>query len=298
MDYVFVGQNIMGGAALQALLRESMPRLLITRNNMEYWNSVVQVGLQRGLPMLTSEKITKDRRILESLVALKPAVIICCGWGDIINRTLLDLPSLGWINLHPSMLPKYRGPSPIEWQIINGDRYAGCTAHFMSTRVDAGNIITQGQMEINEKDDSASLRNKCGTLLGELAVTAMSILDGNPIYKGEQQDEKFATYAPHRDHHRLIDWTCNSGRINNIVRGLSPYPCAQLQLDNNRFDVARIQITNIDSSNYFPGTIVRSHTGKFLIASADLFVEVVALRINNNIVEDYVSLLNNWAPRQ
>jgi methionyl-tRNA formyltransferase len=287
MNYVFVGQNAVGGSALNVLLEQGVrPLLVVTREHSRYPNKVWEVCLEYDIPVEMTVNINTDQRVLRLLSGLSVDVIFCCAWANIIRQPLLRLPKLGWVNFHPSLLPSYRGSYPIEWQLINGEEYAGCTAHFMVERFDAGNIICQKRLKIDSDDDNETLRVKCGTGLGELAVECYHVLCNNPRFKGAEQDEAVATYCPPREHAQAITWSVPALEIYNRVRGLSPYPCAIMRLGDQELQVGRVSITNMPSSPATTGVLRRDSAGKMMIGALDRFVSIESLRIGDCLVDD------------
>ena len=286
MKYIFVGQNILGGMCLHALLQQSLkPMMVVTRPENDYPNLVVQLCSDYLIPIEMTANINLDQQVTHKIVSLAPDVIFCCSWGNLIREPLLSLPRLGWVNFHPSYLPKYRGPRPIEWQLINGESSGGCTAHFMVQEIDKGPIIFQERIRIDFNDNSETLRKKCGKLMGKLAIQSYHLLATQPYFQGVEQDIHNASYAPQRDDARKIDWHNRAVDIYNQIRGLSPYPCAIFLFNHREFLVADAAITTIPSNKELTGKIVFSQDDKIMIAASDFFVKISALRISDNIVD-------------
>ena len=226
MKWVFVGQNILGGLTLASMVSSGhYPQLVITRQRNNYENLVLDVSIHHGLPCVTTARINTDTPLIHHLTSdITPDVAFCCSWGDRIREPLLSLPRIGWVNFHPSYLPEYRGPRPIEWQLINGESLGGCTAHFMSEHFDEGPILQQRRIRIDLNDNGETMRVKCGMVLGKLANECYELLAQNPKKYGFPQNEANASYAPPREGARRIDLTCTAIRIYNLVRGLAPFP--------------------------------------------------------------------------
>lgn len=287
MDYIFVGQNILGGSTLKGLVDNGyLPLLVITREENNYPNLVLEQSVQNKLPVKLVSNINRDKELVKKIVGLQAEVVFCCSWGDLIREPLLSTPKLGWINFHPSYLPAYRGPRPIEWQLINGERYGGCTAHFMTKRFDEGPIILQEKIEIDFKDNGETMRVKCGQVMGHLATQCMKLLIDNPSFSGVKQDEAHASYAPPREHIREINWWRPAIQIYNQVRGLSPFPCAIFWLKGFELQVAELELTNIPCSSS-PRQTIQDGEGKLLVATADYYVKLISLRIGDKIISNY-----------
>jgi methionyl-tRNA formyltransferase len=222
MNFVFVGQNVLGGRALDGMLARGLrPQLVVTRPRNNYHNLVEDISKDNNLCLASTFNINQDRQLISRIKNLNPSVIFCCSWGQRIGASLLSLPPRGWVNFHPSYLPAYRGPCPIEWQLIDGIDTGGGSAHFMTLEFDAGPIITQRRMPISPNDNSETMRHKCGSVLGELAAECYQLLLADPDLAGTPQDEACASYDGPPEYPRT------SGRgiaaFIHWIRGLSPY---------------------------------------------------------------------------
>lgn len=289
MKFAFIGQNLLGGGALEVLIESGLvPSVVITREENDYLNKVCLVAERQGLPILTTSNIY---RLAGRIKEVAPRIVFCCSWGQRINRDLLDIPEIGWVNLHPSYLPAYRGPRPIEWQLINGEAVGGCTAHFMTEQFDDGPILAQRKIEISLVDNGESMRLKCGNVLGELAIECLDILSQNPTFSGIPQDDAMASYAPPRETARAIDWERSAREVYNQVRGLSPYPCAAFEYQGHSILVAEIAITTYVSSEFDIGRVKLDADGHVLIGTTDYFVRLLKLRINDGDVSELKSIL-------
>lgn len=285
MNYIFVGQNILGGMCLHTLLQQGLkPMMVVTRPENDYPNLVSRLCSDYLIPIEMTANINLDQQITHKIVSFAPDVIFCCSWGNLIREPLLSLPRLGWVNFHPSYLPEYRGPRPIEWQLINGESSGGCTAHFMVKEIDKGPIIFQERLRIEFDDNSETLRKKCGNLIGKLAIKSYYLLAKHPNFQGVEQGIHNASYAPPREDVREIDWHNRAVDIYNQIRGLSPYPCAVFLFHHRRLLVAESSITTIHSNKDLIGKIVFSQDDKIMIAASDFFVKINALRISDKIV--------------
>jgi len=294
MKFVFVGQNILGGLTLKELIKDNkVPSFVITRESDNYPNLVEEAALAHKIPVYKTSDINKEKKIIQKLSNLKPDIIFCSAWGNIIKEPLLNIPKIGWVNFHPSFLPAYKGSSPITWQLINGEEFGGCTAHFMVSKVDAGKIIVQEKIKIDPNDNSFTLRKKCGKLLGKLAVKTYQILAKDPEYAGFMPKGEKASYHPPREKNKLIDWNENAVNIFNLIRGLSPYPCAILAYKNKELRISKAKITNLKSGTGLIGNIKKDDDGKLLIGTKDSFIKIISLRISDEIIDDYADKIGD-----
>lgn len=284
MKYIFVGQNILGGLTLKGLLKQDIePELVITREPNDYPNLVAITARKSGLTCRMTSDINNEPSVRKAISSSGSDLIFCCSWGDKIKQPLREVPSLAWVNFHPSFLPAYRGPRPIEWQLINGERKGGCTAHFMSDRFDAGNIIDQKKVEIRFADNGQTMRLKLGRLMGELAPEVFKLLSNRPDYRGRPQDPEKASYAPPREQVREIVWNKTAVEIYNLIRGLSPFPCAYYKNERIKLKIAGSEITAVESGPYWTGRARRARNGRLMIGASDYFLNIQKIRRNSGL---------------
>jgi methionyl-tRNA formyltransferase len=168
----------------------------------------------------------KSNEARDFFVEIKPDAVVIIAYGQIIPRRLLDIPRLGWMNLHGSLLPKYRGAAPIAWAIINGERKTGLTTMRLDPGLDTGPILMQSEIEIGGEETAAELAKRMADLGAPLVSESLIKLDRGEIAP-IPQDSTQASYAPilTKEHGR-IDWSLTAGEIYNRIRGLAPWPGA------------------------------------------------------------------------
>ena len=186
---------------------------------------VKEYALSRGLPVLQPEKI-KEADFIDQLAALRPDIIVVVAFGQILPKALLDLPPLGCINVHASLLPKYRGAAPIHWAVINGEKITGVTTMVMDVGLDTGDMILAAQSPILPDDTTGSLHDRLKLLAADTLADTLQLACRGSILR-TRQDNAAATYAPliTRQIER-IDWHKPAWSIHNLVRGLNPWPGA------------------------------------------------------------------------
>lgn len=202
---------------------------------------VKEVALQNGIEVYQPEKISQSED-LQTLIDLKPDLIVTAAFGQILPKALLDAPRLGAINVHASLLPKYRGGAPIHQAIIDGEKETGVTIMYMAPKLDAGDIISQQAIDIEENDDVGSMHDKLSFLGADLlAKTLPDIINGTN--ERIEQNEEEATFASNisREDER-IDWSKSAQDIYNHIRGLSPWPVAYTKLDDKNMKLYQAHI--------------------------------------------------------
>ena len=212
-------------------------------------------ALRLGLPVIQPEKLTGSDE-LEEIIALEPDLIVTAAFGQILPKELLDAPQLGCINVHASLLPKYRGGAPIHQAIMDGETETGVTIMYMVEKLDAGDIISQVTVPISETDHTGSMFNAlsvAGTKL--LKETLPSILNGTN--ERIVQDESLVTFARNisREQER-IDWSKGGKAIYDKIRGLHPWPVAYTVFQGENVKIWwGEKVTS--TANAEPGTIIR-----------------------------------------
>lgn len=226
---------------------------------------VKEVAVKHGLPVYQPEKLAQSED-LEKLIALDADLIVTAAFGQILPESLLNAPKLGAINVHASLLPKYRGGAPIHQAIIDGQKETGISIMYMVKKLDAGDIISQRAIAIEDQDDVGSMHDKLSFLGADLLKeTLPSIINGTNQRIEQNEDE--ATFASNisRDQEK-IDWSQSAEAIYNQIRGLSPWPVAYTKMDDGNLKVYASRIEQGKTGE--PGTIIET-TKKAIIVATD-----------------------------
>jgi methionyl-tRNA formyltransferase len=198
---------------------------------------VKQRATQLGLPIIQPESIRNNDSFRAQLITLKPDVIIVVGYGRIIPQWMLDLPPLGNINLHASLLPKYRGAAPIQWAIAQGETITGVTTMKIDAGLDTGDILLQEEVPIAFEDTAGTLAPRLAAVGADLTVTTLYGLQNGSIHP-RQQDQSHATLAPIlKKEDGLIDFSRPATEIRNRMRGFQPWPGAYTNYRGKKMQV-------------------------------------------------------------
>lgn len=202
---------------------------------------VKEWALKNSIPIMQPEKI-KTEEFTNKLEELKPDLIVVVAFGQILSKKILDLPKYGCINVHASLLPRYRGAAPIEWAIINGETKTGVTTMMMDVGLDTGDMLVKREVEITENMILPELREKLMVLGSEALIeTIDKLIDGT--LKREKQDDSLSNYAPMLTKETgLIDWNKSAQDIHNLVRGL--YGGAYTIIDGQKYKIWKTQIVD------------------------------------------------------
>lgn len=211
------------------------------------FSPVKEYALSQGLAVFQPQSMRAPDAI-EQLRALRPDLAVVAAYGQILTQEALDVPRLGCVNIHASILPRYRGAAPINWAILNGESETGVTLMHMARRLDAGDMIAVRKTPIAPDEDAEALTARLSVLGAELLSETMpALLDGTAPRTA--QDDAQSSYAPMLSRGLSpIDWTKSAREVVDHVRGLIPWPCAQTTLEGKALKVFRAEIAGRTSA--------------------------------------------------
>lgn len=233
------------------------------------FSPVKKTALERDLRVFQSDDVNRDS-FLETLGELEPEAVVVVAFGQILGQKLLELPEYGCINLHASLLPAYRGASPIHRAIIDGQDVTGVTTMYMDQNLDQGDIIYQEEVEITGEETAGSLHDKLAAIGSDLLVKTLIDIERGDAPRRSQNHEQ-ATYTGRLDKDLgKIDWTESAGDIYNLVRGVTPWPGAYTFLDGDRLKVwwAEVVDREINPGDNEPGTVIRASEKEGIVVQA------------------------------
>ncbi len=255
MKVVFMGTPDFAVASLEALYKAgyeiiaavSQPDKPVGRHAELKPTAVKQKATELGIPVLQPEKAS-DPEFIAHIKELAPDVIVVAAYGKILKKELLDIPKYGCINVHGSLLPRWRGAAPIQWAVIEGDKEAGVTTMLMGEGLDTGDMLMMSKIPILPNETGGSLFDKLAYLGGELIVETL-----RQMYNGEllpvPQPEEGVTYAPMlKKEMGLIDWTQSAETIDRLIRGLYPWPGTFTYSDGRMIKLHRAVVAETDST--------------------------------------------------
>ena len=258
--YIFLGSPGLAATILRRLVKENrIPSLVVTqeakqagRGNKITATAVEQAALELGLPVLRAANVNAPE-ILEKIRSLSPEVFIVAAFGQIFKEPLLAIPQKFCLNVHTSLLPKYRGAAPIQWALMNGDPITGVTIQKMVKKLDAGDILVQKRIPIAEDDTTESLLEKLAHLGAESVLESFQKVESGEA-KFEPQDESQVTFAGKIEkEHAPIDWAKSASAIRNQIRALQPWPVAETKLGAEGLKIYRATV--VPSVGGEPGTV-------------------------------------------
>lgn len=250
---------------------------------------VKEVALANNLPILQPERIRGDEAFLSHIQSLNPDVIIVVAFGQILPETVLQVPKYGCINIHGSLLPKYRGAAPIQWAILNEEHTTGVTIMYMDKGMDTGDMIYKKEIPIDDKDTYETLQNKMRYVGADALKNAFPIiLSGNVR---EKQDNTQATYAPMIEKCLgNIDWTSTTHEIDAKIRGLNPWPGGYTYYQDEVMKIWKAEPCIVYTEDQ-PGTILEvTHEG-ILVKTQDSGLLIQEIQMPNKkrlAVSEYI----------
>lgn len=244
---------------------------------------VKEYAVSKGITVYQTEKIRKDKELIEKIKELKPDVIVVVAFGQILSKEILDIPKYGSINVHGSLLPKYRGAAPIQWSIINGDEVTGITTMYMDAGMDTGDMIQKFELNIDEDDTYGTLYEKMKVLGGKAIIETLEKVADGTAHREKQSDD--FTVAPMIEKEMgEIDWNKSSKDIRNLIRGFNPMPGAYTVMkDGAKMKVWMAEYSDISSTDeVLPGTFIIADSKKGLyVKTGDGVLELTEIQMPN-----------------
>lgn len=292
---VFMGTPTFAVPVLKSLIENYNVVLVVSQPDREkdrkgniLMTPTKEVAIENNIPVYQPLKIKEE---YQTILDYKPDIIITCAYGQIIPDIILDYPKYGCINVHGSLLPKLRGGAPIHHAIINGDKETGITIMYMASKMDAGDIISQKSLKIEENDNLDYIYNKMSVLGSELLIDTLPSIF-NKTNSRIKQDESLVTFGFNiRKEEEKIDFDKSSTDIHNRIRGLSSIPGAYAILDNKRVKIYESFITD-KVSNKGPGTIIDINKDGMYVATKDRIIKITDLKIEGKKrckIQDFIN---------
>jgi methionyl-tRNA formyltransferase len=240
---------------------------------------VRRVAESRGIPVVAPEKI-RDPELLETLKGWNPEIIVVVAYGRILPKTILDLAPYGCLNVHYSLLPKYRGAAPAAWTIIKGESTAGVTTMKLVEKMDAGPIYLQEATEVASDETTGSLQAKLTPVGARLLLETLRRLKLGSLMPQEQEESR-VTFAPLlKKEDGLIDWTQPAMMIERRVRGFNPWPGAYSHIGGKLLKIHRAKLVTADIAGS-PGEVMRADTDGLWVATSSGFLGLEEVQLEN-----------------
>lgn len=299
MRIVFMGTPDFAVPSLDILVKNKYSVVMVItqpdkpkgRGHQVKFSPVKEYAQKSGLPLMQPEKIGDDGSLIQ-LRKLNPDLFITCAFGQFLTSEVLDIPKHGTINVHGSLLPKYRGAAPIQWAIIKGEKKTGVTTMLTALKLDAGDMLLKEEIEIDDEITAGQLHDKMSLLGADLLLKTIYTLECGEIAP-ISQIECDTCYAPRMTREiGEIKWSASARDIHNLVRGTNPWPGAYSYIKNERMRVWKTRI--IDEENITgnkPGTVLDVVKEGFLVQTGKgtlLIMEVQCDNAKHMTVNQYI----------
>ena len=243
---------------------------------------VKEYAISKELEIYQPEKVKNNIEFINKMISLEPDVICVVAYGKILPKEILDIPRLGCINVHGSLLPQYRGAAPIQWAVINGDETTGITTMYMDIGMDTGDMILKEEVEIGLDETTGELWNRLSKIGGQLLVKTLEQIQNGTAPRIPQGDD-FSMAPMLKKEMSKIDWNNKSAsEIKNLVRGLDPIMGTYSYLDGKKIKIWKVDVLPSDNSSAENGTVIKvdSKDGLYIKAK-DGIIKVLEIQGEN-----------------
>lgn len=207
------------------------------------YSPVKECALAHDLPVYQPVRIRKEPEFIQTLRDMQPDVIVVVAFGQILPKEILDIPRLGCVNVHASLLPKFRGAAPIQWSIIDGEEVTGVTTMLMDVGLDTGDMLLKAEIPMDPKETGGSLHDKLAAVGGELLEKTLIGLEAGTIVPEKQDDSQAGEYARMLDKELgHIDFNQPAVVIERLIRGLNPWPSAYTYIDGKTLKIWEAEV--------------------------------------------------------
>ena len=298
MNIAFMGTPDFAVPSLELLIKEFGVKAVFTqpdrpkgRGKKLAMSPVKEVAMQNNIPVYQPLKIRNDEESMTVLKNLDLDFIIVVAFGQLLPKKILDIPKYGCINLHGSLLPKYRGAAPIQWSVINGETLAGNTTMLMDVGLDTGDMLLTNKVEVTPDMTSGELYEILKVTGADLLINTINELAQGNI-KPKKQDDSKSSYASmlNKDIAK-INWNLSAQKIHNLIRGLNPWPIATTSYGDLTMKIYKSHVENVNSEKV-PGTIISVDKNGIKVATEEGVLVIEKLQFPNSkplFVEQFIN---------
>ena len=260
MKAVFMGTPEFAVPTLQALIDHHEVLAVVTqpdkqrgRGKKMQFPPVKEKAVEYDIPVYQPQR-ARDEEFIEELKNLNPDVIVVVAYGQILPESILNIPKYGCINVHGSLLPKYRGAAPIQWAVLDGEEKTGITTMYMEKGLDTGDMIDKAEVVLDEKETAGSLHDKLMVLGADLLLETLKKLEDGTAVRKKQNDEESCYAKMLSKDMGQIDFTKDAKEIECLIRGMNPWPSAYTFLNGKTLKVWKCKVST-EKTDAVPGTI-------------------------------------------
>ena len=240
---------------------------------------VKEKALELGIPVFQPKRV-RESESLRVLKDYEPELIVVAAFGQILPKELLDLPKYGCINVHASLLPKYRGAAPIQWAILNGDPVTGVTIMQMNEGMDTGDILTVREVPIQPEDTGESLFDKLSVVGAELLVDTLPLIEAGKVQPVKQDEESASHVRMLTKEMGKIDWTKDADALERLVRGMNSWPSAFCRFRQKNLKVWKAQVVS-GNKNAKPGEVIEVYKDAIVVQTGKEALKLLEVQMES-----------------
>lgn len=241
------------------------------------YTPVKEKALEHGLTVYQPRR-AREPEFIEQMRALNPDVMVVVAFGQILPKELLDIPKYGCVNVHASLLPKYRGAAPIQWAVIRGEKVSGVTTMQMDVGLDTGDMLLKTEVPLAEDETGGSLHDKLSVLGGDLLIETLKGLEDGTIVPEKQDDSQSGEYARMLDKSLgKIDFSMRAEEIERLIRGLNPWPSAYTSYNNKTMKLWKARV--VPGGEAVPGQVLAVDKKGFTVQTGDGALQILELQM-------------------
>lgn len=287
MKILFMGTPDIASGCLQELIDKkydvigvvTQPDKQVGRGKKIVFSPVKQVAIENNLPVYQPIK-AKEKSFVDEIKDLNPDVIVVVAYGQLLSKEFLQIPTYGCINVHVSLLPKYRGAAPINWVIINGEEKTGVSTMFMDEGLDTGDVILQSEFDLDNEITAGELHDKMTVEGAKILCETLDLIKDGKANRTPQNHEEFS-YAPIMDKNLgHVDFTKSAREVHNLVRGVNPWPSAYTTYMDKKMKVWKTKVLDEKSSKE-PGTILKVDKEGIRVSTKDNVILISEIQMPN-----------------
>ena len=286
MRVVFMGTPEIAASVLKSLIESrhevvgvvTQPDRPNARGNEIIYSDVKKVALEYNIPVLQPEKASEETSV-ESIRALNPDIIVVTAYGQILKENILNLPKYRCINVHASLLPKYRGASPIQWAIINGEKETGVTIMYMEKGLDTGDMILAKSIEIASKETAGTLHDRLAEIAGPTLLEAMELIESGKAVPVKQNDEESTYVKMLSKSMGELKFDTEAVKLERLIRGLIPWPGAFTFIEGRMLKIWECEVSEEQYDGMrVPGRFFTKDNSRMFVETNDKCLELTVIQ--------------------
>ena len=302
MRVVFMGTPDFAVGTLKALLQSRHQVVAVVtqpdkpkgRGKAMQFTPVKEVAVRAEIPVLQPKRV-REPEVVEEIRQFHPDVIVVVAFGQLIPKAILDMPQYGCVNVHASLLPKYRGAAPIQWAVIDGEEKSGVTTMQMDEGLDTGDMLLTEEVVLDPQETGGSLFDKLSEVGAGLLLKTLDELEAGNVHPQKQPSESTTAYAAMLTKKMgEIDWTQSAVQIERLVRGLNPWPSAYPHLGQKTLKIWRAAVHPSMVQTKEPGTVILMDKKHFGVQTGDGMLEILELQLEGKKRMDADAFLRGY----